>query len=106
MGTDVVFEMNPDFEREVLAQNPELAVMLNALVQTIESSAKRHARKLSHNLENGIKGTVGVDVVDGIPRTIGRVISTDFKTIWHEKGTRKMSAHPFLEPALAEARFL
>lgn len=102
---DVRFEMNPTFERDVLARNPALALMLEPLVRRVEASAKRHARRLSGNLADGIEGMVGTTIVDGISRMIGRVVSKDFKTIWHEKGTRKMSAHPFLEPALAEARF-
>lgn len=106
MATNVVFEMNPDFEREVLASNPALATMLLPLVQRVEASAKEHARRLTGHLADGIEGMVGIDFVGGMPRMIGRVISKDFKTVWHEKGTRKMSAHPFLEPALAEARFL
>lgn len=30
-----------------------------------------------------------------------RVVSHDFKTLWHEFGTKKMPAHPFMRPALA-----
>lgn len=104
MATHAVFEMNPNFERELLASNPALAAMLLPLVERVEASAKAHARRLTGHLADGIEGTVGVAFIDGTPRMIGRVISKDFKTVWHEKGTRKMSAHPFLAPALLEAR--
>lgn len=104
MAASVDFELNPDFERDLLARNPALATMLTPLVKAVEASAKSHARRLTGHLAEGIEGMVGVAVIEGTPRMIGRVISKDFKTVWHEKGTRKMHAHPFLEPALAEAR--
>lgn len=104
MAARVDFQLNPDFERDVLARNPALALLLEPIVRRVEASAKGHARRLTGHLADGIEGTVGVAIINGIPTMIGRVISKDFKTVWHEKGTRKMHAHPFLAPALAEAR--
>lgn len=100
MAANVVFKLNPTFERDVLARNPRLALVLETLAGRVEARAKDLAPKLTRHLEESITHEVGIAVVLGEPRLIGRVRADDFKAHWHEFGTRFMEAHPFLGPAL------
>jgi HK97 gp10 family phage protein len=99
---DVRFAINPTFERDVLARNPDLVMLLKTKTEQIAARARDKAPERTGNLRDSIKADVGVAVVLGSARTIGRVRADDFKAHWHEFGTRKMHAHPFLFPALAE----
>lgn len=100
----VEFRMNPTFERDLLARNPDLAVSLAARGRVVAGIARDLAHKLSGALADSVAFEVGVAPWGalGIPRVIAHVYATDFKAHFHEFGTRKMPAHPFLLPALRQ----
>lgn len=95
MAGKVTFEMSPTFEAELLV-SPWIRELLTEATEAVAASARALAPRLRGFLIEGIEGEVGV--IDA--RIIGRVTSKDFKSHWHEFGTRKMHAHPFLLPAL------
>lgn len=76
--------------------NMDLRRILELLVSRGVTEARGRAQHLTYHLRDGIDGGVGL----GEHGLIARIWSKDFKTNWHEYGTRRMPAHPFLVPTL------
>lgn len=95
MAGNVSFRLSPTFEDELML-SPWMRELLAGASEAVKTSARALAPRLRGFLIEDIEADVGM--VDG--RITGRVWSSDFKTIWHEFGTRKMHPHPFLFPAL------
>lgn len=92
---NVRYVPDPTFEAELLA-SPEMRTFMASLTDDVADEAERLApRRLGH-LAAGVEGDV--ELVAGV--WVGRVWDDDFKAAWHEFGTRKMHAHPYLRPAL------
>jgi hypothetical protein len=66
--------------------------------QEIEFRARQKARKQSGDMAAGIEWKPGKGGMSG------RVVGRDFKTRWHEYGTKRgLTAQPMLTPAAHEA---
>jgi hypothetical protein len=75
-----------------LAQGLETLAWLTAKVEREAVPIAKHlAPRRTGALADSITAMPGEGTV--------KLIATDFKAAWQEKGTSKMPAHPFLEPA-------
>ena len=93
----VSFVPNPAFEEQW--RITEGVPLAHKAAEAVAAAARRRAPyRLGH-----LRGKIGVSVGLEGTNVTGRVFDKDFKAHWHEFGTRYMSAHPFLRPALAEA---
>ena len=88
---------NGDFEREFLASEEAVAVVL-PVAEAIADVAADRVRKRTEALADSIEAIAGVE--DGV--ATGRVNANDFKAHWWEYGTSRHPADPYLRPA-AEA---
>lgn len=88
---------NPGFEEEWLESADAVEFVLG-LADKGADVAKSLAPERGGFIKDGIEPTAGV--VDGV--ATGRINSRDFKSWWHEAGTRHHGPTPFLRPA-AEA---
>lgn len=93
----LAFIPNPAFEEE-LYHSEELVAWLMPIVEEVAAAARTKAPFAKGGIERGI--TAEVEMVRG--QWVGRVIATDWKSKWHEFGTKQMPAHPFLLPGLIE----
>lgn len=73
-----------------------LVELLFELAKEVEEEARNLAPERTGKLKSRIDSVVGKD--RGM--LLARVNSNDYKSHWHEFGTKKMNAHPFLRPAL------
>lgn len=93
-----VFELEPGFHRALLS-SPEVLLLIGELTEATVHTAKALApddpSTPEHSIADGIVAEVGI--FDG--KAAGRAVAQDFKSHWHEFGTVKMHAHPFLRPA-------
>ncbi len=88
---------NPDFDAEWLASS-EAVELVAGLAGDVADAAVANVPKRLEELADSIEAEAGV--VDGV--ATGRVNAHDFKAHWHEWGTRRMAATPYLEPAAAQ----
>lgn len=88
---------NPGFEEEWLSSDDALE-LVGGLADQGADIAKSIAPERQGFIKDKIEATAGV--VDGV--ATGRINSHDFKSWWHEAGTRHHGPTPFLRPA-AEA---
>lgn len=98
------FVPNPAFEPELMA-SPKMQAFAQALAELVANAAQAKAPIRLGILRESIEATTVRD--DGNLTTaggwVGRVESTDWKTLLIEHGTRRMRARPFLMPALIES---
>lgn len=85
---------NPGFEEEWLASEDALE-FVGALADEGAAIAKDLAPEREGFIKDDIEGEAGI--VDGV--ATGRINSKDFKSHWHEFGTRHHGPTPFLRPA-------
>jgi len=85
---------NPGFEEEFLKSDQAVDLVL-ALAEAGADIAKDIAPERDGFIKDSIEADAGV--VDGV--ATGRINSHDFKSHWHEFGTRHHGATPFLRPA-------
>lgn len=93
-----VFVINPDFADEIL-KSEELAPALLELGPPLVAGAQTRARKRLEKLADSIDYEVGHNDAGNI---IGRLRADDFKAHWHEFGTAKKAAQPYLRPTVEE----
>lgn len=95
------YRPNPAFEGEVLRSRPVAAAALiygKAVAATATVLApKGESLDLSRSIEALPAST---QRLEGETTTTVRVIARDWKAGWHEFGTAKMKAHPFLSTAV------
>lgn len=93
----VVFRMAPGFPERIV-ESPSVDRYTAVVGAEVAVLARRFAPKgRTLNLSESIE----------VERSAGgrwRVWARDFKASWHEFGTAKMHAHPFLRPAVRLAR--
>lgn len=93
--TGAVFVPNLAFGPAVLRSAP-MARYIGHLTEIVAELASDSAPyRLGH-----LSGSVEADVSELGGGIVGRASVSDFKWRWHEFGTWKMSATPFLRPAL------
>jgi hypothetical protein len=85
---------NPSFESDYLASDEALE-LVSGLAEDGVPIAKALAPKRDGFIEDGIEAEAGF--VDGV--ATGRINSKDFKSHWHENGTKRHGPTPFLRPA-------
>lgn len=85
---------NPGFEEEYLASDEALEFVLG-LAERGVAIAKDLAPVRDGFIKDDIEAEAGM--VDGV--ATGRINSKDFKSHWHEFGTRHHGPTPFLRPA-------
>lgn len=85
---------NPGFEEAYLESTEALELVLE-LAEAGAAIAKDLAPEREGFIKDDIEANAGV--VDGV--ATGRINSRDFKSHWHEFGTRHHGATPFLRPA-------
>lgn len=88
---------DPAFEAALL-RSQGLRALLEELADEGAEIAESRAPVRLGFLQDAIKGIVAVSAERG-GRLIGRILSTDFKTIFWEFGTENHDAQPFLRPA-------
>lgn len=88
---------NPNFEEEFLASDQMLKAM-GEIVGPAAEIAEALAPKSQEFLADGIEAETGF--VDKV--ATGRLNSHDFKSHWHEFGTRHHPATPFVRPAMEQ----
>ncbi len=86
------FRPDSAFEKAIL-RSDEVRALLQVRTNEMASQARRETK--SKRIAAGIVANVGI--VDGM--LIGRVAATSFISHFHEFGTVKMRARPFLVPA-------
>ena len=92
------FDLDPTFFRDLLASD--------GVGDVVHIYANRVAARAS-TLAPDDPETAGSSIAEGIVvdrgvehgRQVARVNALDFKSHWHEHGTSKMAATPFLRPA-------
>lgn len=77
-------------------QSPDAAKAAQLSAELVATAAEPLSPYRTGHLRGGIDTETELEE-DGWH---GRVVATDFKSAWHEFGTRKMPAHPFLIPGL------
>jgi hypothetical protein len=99
------FELDPDFEAGILRSEGVRDLLARRVAEGVRV-AKRVAPKREGDLRDGITGDVGIDTArDESGRfaaggqLIGRVASSDWKTVFHEFGTSQHEKTPMLRAA-------
>lgn len=98
------FELDEGFEAAVLRSEGVRKLLEDRIDDGVRRAKSRAPKRLGF-LRDGIVGNVGVETRGDFAergQLIGRIASTDFKTVWAEFGTVKRAKEPFLRPTLEE----
>ncbi len=85
-------------------EDVDLEPAVKVTAQAVNNKAFDLARYDSGDMRNGIFNEVLHLVIGGKKTPVGRVVAPVEYSIWHEIGTSKMKAQPFMKPALDEEK--